>query len=401
MAQLACCQPVRALVLDVDGTLLDTESLVVEVSNKLLAKYGKTLTMEAQRAGFGKRPLEAWQAVIEVLGLEAVASAQELYSQSEPVLQQMWCDSRFLPGARRLISHLAAAGVPLALATSTPRATLEKKLSRHEGVLGLFQAIVCGDEVQNGKPAPDTFLSVAAKLGLQPSECVAVEDAPSGVQAATAAGMRVVVVPSLLDTKHYPVPDGTAVTGCVETLPSLLEFRPEGYGLPAFCDCIQGAGEDTVPLDPPLMLSGPVVKGFGRGSKELGIRTANLDANSLSGRLAEAVTGIFLGWAAVEGQQGVHKMVMSVGYNPHYGNKEKTAEPWLLTGFEQDFYGKELRLLVCGYIRAEAAFVSLEALKTRIFKDADVAREALDDPAFHKWAVDPFLTAVTSAQASA
>ena len=65
--------------------------------------------------------------------------------------------------------------------------------------------------------------------------------------------------------------------GCTELLPSLLSFAPERYGLPAFTDTVQ----DTVPLEPPWHLAGTVVKGFGRGSKELGIPTANLDEASL------------------------------------------------------------------------------------------------------------------------
>lgn len=167
--------------------------------------------------------------------------------------------------------------IPLALATSTPRATLERKLSSKDAMRAAFRPhlCVCGDEVQvragtyaagwphmgyggfgcpshcsppppdrdgplqNGKPAPDCFMAVAQRLGLPPSACLVIEDAPAGVAAATAAGMRVVAVPSILQkggqpSDMYPAPDPAAAAGCVSILPSLLEFRPEQYGLPPF-----------------------------------------------------------------------------------------------------------------------------------------------------------------------
>lgn len=97
----------------------------------------------------------------------------------------------------------------------------------------------CGDEVANGKPAPDCFTQLAARLGLDPADCLVIEDAPAGVAAATAAGMRVVAVPSMLQkggkpSAAYPAPAPGAAAGCVALLPSLLEFRPEEFGLPPF-----------------------------------------------------------------------------------------------------------------------------------------------------------------------
>ncbi len=91
----------------------------------------------------------------------------------------------------------------------------------------------------NGKPAPDCFVQLAERMGLDPADCLVIEDAPTGVVAATAAGMRVVAVPSMLQkggkpSAQYPEPAAGAASGCVALLPSLLEFRPEEYGLPPF-----------------------------------------------------------------------------------------------------------------------------------------------------------------------
>lgn len=384
-------KPVKLVIFDLDGTLLDTESLVCDVSQRVLAAHGATLTPEAVKAGLGKRPLEAWQAVVDLLGLPV--PAQQLYDESEPLLTERWGEARLMPGAGRLLHHLHDAGVPMAVATSTPRRTYERKMSGSAGagLAARFDACTCGDEVEQGKPAPDCFTATAARLGVDPSECLCFEDAPTGVEAATAAGMRVVVIPSLAREEYpKPIPDATA--GCCRVLPSLLDVRPEEFGLPPFTDQIEG----TVRLDPVWRLRGTVVRGFGRGSKELGIPTANLDSASLHGQLAEAVTGIYAGWASVGESAAVYPTALSIGYNPYYKNQEKTVEPWILHDFEEDFYGEELRLVVCAYIRPEADFTTVEDLIACIYKDADITRAALQHEPLASYSADEALRPSTA-----
>eukprot|EP00879_Flechtneria_rotunda_P032963 GHRR01036464.1.p1 GENE.GHRR01036464.1~~GHRR01036464.1.p1 ORF type:complete len:200 (+),score=51.86 GHRR01036464.1:1088-1687(+) len=154
------------------------------------------------------------------------------------------------------------------------------------------------------------------------------------MQGAVAAGMKIVVVPSIVETtEDYTITTGadTNAAGVCQVLPSLLAFQPQVFGLPPFKDLVEG----VIPLEPVIKLKGTVVKGFGRGSKELGIPTANVDADTLRQSMAEAVTGIYCGWASVGDSTEVHKMVMSIGWNPFYSNKEKTAEPWILHDFEK------------------------------------------------------------------
>ncbi|KAI4318706.1 hypothetical protein MLD38_032381 [Melastoma candidum] len=133
--------------------------------------------------------------------------------------------------------------------------------------------------------------------------------------------------------------------------------------------------EDTLPIEP-WHIGGPVIEGFGRGSKVLGIPTANLSTNGYSELLTEHPSGVFFGWAALS-SSGVYKMVMSIGWNPYFNNKDKTIEPRLLHDFEEDFYGEELHLVIVEYIRPEANFPSLEALLERIHDDRRVAENAL------------------------
>lgn len=121
--------------------------------------------------------------------------------------------AKLMPGAHRLLWHLHKHSVPVALATSTSRATFGAKMAGREKLQSIFACVSCGDEVMNGKPAPDCFREAAGKLGLQPSECLAIEDAPAGVEAAVAAGMRVAIVPSLRDHQAYPKPLPDAPAG--------------------------------------------------------------------------------------------------------------------------------------------------------------------------------------------
>ncbi|KAK9796262.1 hypothetical protein WJX73_007319 [Symbiochloris irregularis] len=389
--------PVQLVIFDLDGTLLNTEQLVAEVARSVVKRHGKTMTLEAIKAGSGRKPLDAWDKVIEELGLEGV-TAQQLYDESEPSLRARWHEAQLMPGAARLLWHLHSHHVMLALATSTSRDTLHRKLSGKdtEGIKPLFKAVNCGDDNQHGKPAPDCFKATARELDVPPAACLVFEDAPSGVEAATAAGMRVIAVPSILDKSAYPQPDLNRHSGCCEVLPSLLSFVPERYGLPAFTDHIHG----TVPLTPPWRLKGTVVKGFGRGSKELGIPTANLDAASLQAALSETTTGIYCGWASIGASSAVYQMAMSVGWNPFYKNEKKTAEPWLLHTFPEDFYGEELRLMVCGFIRPEADFTTLDALIARIHEDANVTRAAMQHEKYAVMSKDAFLLETTPQTAS-
>ncbi|KAJ6709305.1 RIBOFLAVIN KINASE/FMN ADENYLYLTRANSFERASE [Salix koriyanagi] len=198
-----------------------------------------------------------------------------------------------------------------------------------------------------------------------------------GVTAGKAAGMEVVAVPSIPKSHLYTEAD--------EVINSLLDLQPELWGLPPFEDWMEGA----LPIEP-WHIGGPVVKGFGRGSKVLGIPTANLSTKGYSALLSEHPSGVYFGWAGLS-SQGLYKMVMSIGWNPYFNNTEKTIEPWLLHEFDGDFYGEELRLVIVGYIRPEANFSSLESLIAKIHEDRRIAERALDIPMYSQYRDDPYL----------
>ncbi|XP_047329254.1 bifunctional riboflavin kinase/FMN phosphatase-like [Impatiens glandulifera] len=363
------------VIFDLDDTLLNTDGIVTEVLKVYLAKYGKNWDGRGALKVVGKTPLEAAAAIVEDYQLPL--STDEFVSEISPMFPQQWKNIKALPGADRLIKHLRGNNVKMALASNSPRADIENKISRHHGWKESFSTIIGGDEVASGKPSPEMFTEAAKRLNFDPSKCLVIEDSIPGVTAGKAAGMNVVAVPSLPKQTNL-------FTAADEVINSLLDLHPEKWGLPPFEDWV----EATLPLEP-WHIYGPVIKGYGRGSKVLGIPTANLSTEGFSDVLSEHPSGVYFGWAGLSGR-GIYKMVMSIGWNPYFNNSEKTIEPWLLHEFNEDFYGEELRLVIVGYIRPEANFPSLESLIEKIHEDGRIADRALGLPLYSKYKEDPF-----------
>ncbi|KAK4754429.1 hypothetical protein SAY87_002533 [Trapa incisa] len=369
---------VAGVILDLDGTLLNTDGIVSEILKISLVKFGKQWDGREADKILGKTPFEAAAVVVEDYGLPC--ATEEFLSQITPIFSEKCCNIKPLPGANRLINHLKRCGVPMALASNSSKASIESKISYQLGWQESFSAFIGGDEVQAGKPSPEIFLEAANHLKIEPSSCLVIEDSLPGVTAGKAAGMVVVAVPYLPKQSHLYI-------SADEVINSLLDFRPEKWGLPPFDDWIDG----TLPLEP-WHIGGPVIKGFSRGSKVLGIPTANLSTDGYTTLLSEHPSGVYFGWAGLS-SRGVYKMVMSIGWNPYFNNKEKTIEPWLLHEFGHDFYGEELRLVIAGYIRPEMNFPSLEGLIEKIHDDRRIAEKALELPVYSKHREDPYLKA--------
>ncbi|KAH7568991.1 hypothetical protein JRO89_XS06G0085400 [Xanthoceras sorbifolium] len=382
---MSIAQPLKKLascvILDLDGTLINTDlvaadGIVSDVLKVFLAKYGKQWDGREALKIVGKTPLD--EAAIIVEDYKLPCAAEEFIAEISPMFNDQWCNIKALPGANRLIKHLRSHGVPMALASNSFRSSIESKISSHQGWKESFSVIIGGDEVKMGKPSPEIFLEAAKRLNMEPSSCLIIEDSVPGVTAGKAAGIEVVAVPSIPKQTHL-------YTSADEVLNSLLDLRPEKWGLPPFQDWVEG----TLPLEP-WYIGGPVIKGFGRGSKVLGIPTANLSAEGYSNVLSEHPSGVYFGWAGLS-KRGVFKMAMSVGWNPYFSNSEKTIEPWLLHEFDEDFYGEELRLVIVGYIRPETNFPTLESLIAKIHDDGKIAERALDLPLYSKYKGDPYL----------
>lgn len=139
----------------------------------------------------------------------------------------------------------------------------------------------------------------------------------------------------------------------------------------------------------PYFCRGQVVRGFGRGSKQLGIPTANFPEEVVDNLPADVSTGIYYGWASV-GRGAVHKMVVSIGWNPYYKNTKKSMETHIMHTFKEDFYGEILNVAIVGYLRPEKNFDSLDSLISAIQGDIEEAKKKLDLPEHLKLKEDNF-----------
>ena len=152
----------------------------------------------------GRATREAAAILIEALGLPL--SPDDYVAGRDPVLMQLTRDAAEIPGASAFVASLAQRGVVMALATSSPLDLAHNKLGDHP-MQGYFSAMVYGDDpaVARLKPAPDIFLEAARRIGAEPSETIVFEDSLSGVAAARAAGMEVVVIADAgQERRHIP-----------------------------------------------------------------------------------------------------------------------------------------------------------------------------------------------------
>jgi pseudouridine-5'-monophosphatase len=215
------------VIYDMDGLLLDTEPFYTEVTQTIVSRYGHTFDWTLKARMIGKAARDSARVLVETLGLPI--TPEEYLREREAMLASLFPLAEAMPGARRLTGHLARKGIPQAVASSSSTREFGLKTTQHRDWFGNFQCVVLGDDpaVARGKPAPDIFLTAAARLGAQPQTCLVVEDAPSGVEAALAAGMPVVAVPN-------PAMDRAKYSGADEILASLEAFQPEAWGLPPF-----------------------------------------------------------------------------------------------------------------------------------------------------------------------
>lgn len=185
----------RAYLFDMDGVLVRTEALHFGAYVGLFEARGVRFTLEDyRRVGAGRPREQVLRTVLGPLEGDALAALMaEKQQRVEVLVAERGVD--LIPGAEAFVARSRAAGLRQAVATSSrsPALFLGAMAAR-------FDAVVDRGQVAHGKPAPDLFLRAAALLGAAPADCLVFEDAPAGVEAARAAGMRVVA----LSTSHSP-----------------------------------------------------------------------------------------------------------------------------------------------------------------------------------------------------
>jgi len=184
-----------AFIFDMDGLLLDTERLSSAALHAGAADLGLTLPSDIFMEMIGRRGPDIRARLADRVG--AQDTADRLIERADEHYEAFL--ARGVPvkeGAVELLAWLESRGRPCAVATSTRTAKAERKLAA-AGLRPFFRAVIGGDQVEHGKPAPDVYLRAAAALGVAPAHCAVFEDSDPGLRAAHAAGARVLWVPDL------------------------------------------------------------------------------------------------------------------------------------------------------------------------------------------------------------
>lgn len=185
-----------AVIFDMDGVIFDTERLLIDCWKPVAEAHGVEDIEETIYRCIGLSETYSRKVFFDTYGKDFPLDAYQ--EEVREIFRKRAADG--IPekaGARELLAGLAAARVPLALASSTREEVVRRELAE-AGLLPYFRVVIGGDRIARSKPAPDIFLKAAALLGAAPEECFVVEDSPNGIRAAAAAGMIPLMVPDQL-----------------------------------------------------------------------------------------------------------------------------------------------------------------------------------------------------------
>jgi HAD superfamily hydrolase (TIGR01509 family) len=206
--------PIRSVVFDLDGLMIDTEPIFEESARRLLARRERTLLPHVLQAMMGTPARDALKLFAEAHGL--CETVEELRMESSRLFAEVLGEKAvpLMPGVLELLDRLERKGTPRAVATSSSRRYVERILMPHN-LLHCFAFVLTCDDVTYGKPAPEIYEKAAARFGHAAAEMLVLEDSPNGLRAAKAAGARCIVVPHAL----IPLND---LAGADAVLPSLM-----------------------------------------------------------------------------------------------------------------------------------------------------------------------------------
>ncbi|KAH0789094.1 haloacid dehalogenase-like hydrolase family protein [Histomonas meleagridis] len=184
-------KPIQAVIFDNDGTLMDTE-WVYSVAHKELT--GIDLEWDFKVNLMGKTPIEASRLTVEHYGLKD--TPEEYCRKRTEIVNKYWPTIPMMPGAENLVDNLKQRGIKMSIATASNRSGFGLKSSGHLDFVAKMDHVVCGDEVEHGKPEPDLFLAALHKWdGIKAENALVFEDSPLGILAANRAGIPAVFIP--------------------------------------------------------------------------------------------------------------------------------------------------------------------------------------------------------------
>jgi HAD superfamily hydrolase (TIGR01509 family) len=211
--------PIRAVVFDLDGLMFNTEELYDEVGDVLLQRRGHRFSTQLKRRMMGRPGRVAFQIMIDDHGLDA--TVEQLQAESDVIFEDI-LPTRLapMPGLAPLLDALEAAAIPKAIATSSGRAFTEKVLAKF-AYQPRFEFLLTAEDVVQGKPAPEIYLTAASRFGLPPAQLMVLEDSENGCRAGIAAGAATVAIPGP-DNQHH---DFDGVTLIADSLADRRIYR--------------------------------------------------------------------------------------------------------------------------------------------------------------------------------
>lgn len=213
-------RPIRGVLFDMDGLVLDTEKLYTRFWREAAHDLGYPMTRE-QALGMRSLNRDLGQARLEEYfgpGISYPEVRQHRIELMDAHIARNGIDLK--PGIRELLAHLKEHGILCAITSSSPMENIQRHLSAHD-LLHRFDKLCSGYDVPNGKPAPDIYLLGAASLDLLPEECLALEDSPTGILSAYRAGCLPVMIPDL----DQPDEETTAILYAkADSLPDVIDL---------------------------------------------------------------------------------------------------------------------------------------------------------------------------------
>ncbi|MCD4500856.1 HAD family hydrolase [Chromobacterium vaccinii] len=210
-----------ALLFDMDGLMLDTETLSCAATRRAGAELGIQIDDAMLMGMVGLSEARCTRYIAEYLANEELAAQLQQTSRAGYRRMLEHEEIPLKPGIVELLDWAENQGIPRAVATSTRRAVANVKLAR-SGLARYFRHTIAGDEVARTKPEPDIYLAAAALLGAAPERCIVLEDSPYGMQAGVAAGSRVLLVPDLIAPSETQRAQTLAVCGDLHQALTLL-----------------------------------------------------------------------------------------------------------------------------------------------------------------------------------